>query len=282
MCTCTPHNFQLHNLHRTDWVERKSEQAIGCERKRSIEMFVNDIRHLFAFLHSFNKIDEREKEISQRFICCCLSSICRNRDAKFKRICFSALNRKFVDSSLAFISFTCAHRALRFTVHTSEIGISANTQWVNDEKREPQSEERKKRSDSLLIFLCLSFVRFSPLFWFKNVFFWLLLCTVNWCVRLNAVHTIWPVKLHNSIVGFLRYFYRCGCALSSTFSHPFAFRILSFLVINNFLRLFGNTYCFGQWRRPLTIAWNDLMTENLSFINKKRNESEMWRFAINY
>lgn len=272
-CTCTPHNFQLHNLHQTEWVERKREreQELECELKRSEEMVVNDIRHLFAIffcIHSI-KIDEREKQKFHKdlFAAVChqfVGIVTRNS----KEFAFSALSRKFVDSSLAFISFTCVRAARPVSRYTQVKLAFPRTRWVNDEKkttttRTTKWREKETKRFTFDFFFLSAFPSYDSLHFsgLKASFF---LAAFMYgqlvCVRLNAAHTIWPVKLHNSIVGFFTLLLPVHtvvrCALSSAHSLIHShFAFIHFSVINNFRRLFGNTYCFGQWRRPFTIAW---------------------------
>lgn len=101
---------------------------------------------IFLLLHSFNEIDEREKVNAERFIRCCLSSICRNRDAKFKRICFSA-RTKIVDTWLA----------VRARPFATQVKLTLAANKCRSEQRKKSTAKWGEKRNETIHFWCFSF-----------------------------------------------------------------------------------------------------------------------------
>lgn len=152
-------------------MRRESKRAIEDEEKtkNSVLKPISAIYLPYFLLFALVSIGigsiGRETEEIAKFLCAavCLSSICRNRDTKLKRICvfFSLLLNSSPPSR---DSPVCAQH---FLVCTSEIGVSANKrQWTKKVTTATTVNVKSERNEAthfwFYFFFHFKFLLFSP------------------------------------------------------------------------------------------------------------------------
>lgn len=244
-------------------------------------------------LHSFNKIDEREKEIAKSFIRCCLSSICRNRDTEFKTNSFCCPISRYLSFHLCAVGFSirkwnwrCREQVNEQQQHTHK---KTNDHKVKRERNETIHFWFFFRLSFLLAILSTFLVSNSLVFpatFFSNKII-LVSAMRSICLYFWIRHTQFGLLNHIYIIQLLEFYAILLPAMVvvvvCTPIHTFAFRShFSLLFINSCdcLRTISIVlvsvvfFCHSHHRNF------DVLNCCRSWRTKNEwNESEMWRFS---